>query len=88
MEFLGLTTEDYVDENTVMVWPDNWPAVMFFDALGEGSWNMGPNGPTGLRNESFREVRLLRGIRAANWPDLLADIRVMEAAALEEIYKD
>jgi hypothetical protein len=69
------------------VWPDNLPAVNFFIALGGGSWNMGPNGPTGLRPEAFREVRLARRIRAGDWPDIFQDLRVLEDAALETMRK-
>lgn len=88
MEFLGLTAEDYAAENTVELWPDNLPAVEFVRALGNGSWNMGPNGPVGFRPEAFREIRLARRVRAAEWPQLLADIHIIEAAALDEIHKD
>jgi len=37
----------------------------------------------GLRSEAFREIRLAVGIRGAEWPQVLADVRVMEKAALE-----
>ncbi len=87
MAFFNLTEADY-PEADIAVCSDNWPAVMFFAALGQGSWNMGSSGPTGLRFETFREVRLARGVRMAEWPDLFTQIRVMEQAALEEIYKD
>jgi len=89
MDFLGLAEEDYADENPpVEVWPDNWPAVLFFSALGHGSWNMGPNGPIGLRYEAFREVRLRLRVTAGEWPDIFDALRIMEAAALDEIHKD
>jgi len=89
MNFLGLTPEDYVEENApVNVWPDNWSAVLFFEALGKGNWNMGPNGATGIRYEAFREVRIATGVRSADWPNLFDSIRVMEQAALNEIHKD
>jgi hypothetical protein len=88
MKFLGLTPEDYAAQNSVEVWPDNWPAVQFVVALGNGSWNMGPNGPVGFRPEAFREIRLAQRVRAADWPALLADIRAIEEGALDEIHKD
>lgn len=88
MRMWGLTMRDYEQENIVEVFPDCWKAVRFFIALGNGSWNMGPNGPVGLRPESFREVRLLQGVKAAEWPALHEDIRVMERAALDEIHKE
>jgi len=88
MEFLGLTLEDYAEQNSCEVWPDNWPALMFFQALGYGSWNMGPNGPVGLRPESFREVRRALRVPAADWPEIHEALLIMQDAALEEIYKD
>ncbi|MBT2326128.1 DUF1799 domain-containing protein [Variovorax paradoxus] len=87
MQFFALTADDY-PEDDVDVWPENWPAVLFFEALGNGSWNMGPNGPTGLRYETFRELRLVRGVRAADWPAMFEALRVLEQAALEEIHKE
>lgn len=88
MRMWGLTMADYESDNTVFVYPDCWPAAQFFVALGNGSWNMGPNGPAGLRNEAFREVRLALRVKAADWPKLFADLRVIEQAALDEIHKD
>jgi hypothetical protein len=89
MQFFGLTPKDYPELNKVVdVWPENWPAVLFFEALGFGNWNMGPAGPVGLRYESFREVKLARGIREDEWPELFESIRILEAAALDEIHGD
>jgi hypothetical protein len=88
MEFLGLTPEDYAEQNTCIAWPDNWPAIQFVVALGNGSWNMGPNGPVGFRPEAFREIRLAQRVRAADWPRLHVEIRAIEDGALDEIHKD
>lgn len=89
MTFLGLTEADYITENPeLLVWPDNWRAVLCFEALGHGNWNMGPNGPTGLRYEAFRELRLVMGIRASEWPELFSCLRIMETAALDEMHKE
>lgn len=90
MEAFGLRPEDYDGEkppDVIDVWPDNWESVLFFDALGGGSWNMGPQGPVGLRPEAFREVRLAMGIGRDRWPAVFDDVRVMQDAALKEIYK-
>lgn len=84
----GLTIDDYKKENTVDVCPDNWRSVCFFEALGQGSWNMGPAGPTGLRYETFREVRRIMKVTSDEWPEIFEAVRIMESAALEEIYKD
>ncbi len=67
------------------VFSDNWAAVCFFLALGDGSWNMGPNGPIGLRREAFREVRLALGIRLVDWPEIFRAVEVMDGAALRRI---
>lgn len=89
MKFFGLTPADYPEWNTdVDVWPDNWRAVTFFQTLGAGAWNMGPRGPVGLRPEAFREARLALRITAAEWPQVLADLHVIEDGALAEIHKD
>lgn len=88
MAFLGLTPADYAAENTVLVWPDNWRAVMFFHALGGGSWNLGPGGATGLRPEAFREVRLAMRVGRDEWPDLHSAVLILQDAALDEMHKD
>jgi hypothetical protein len=87
MRFFGLSLADY-REDDVLVWPENWRAVQFFIALGRGAWNMGQRGPTGLRPESFREARFTLGVKAAQWPALHADLRVIEQAYLDKIYED
>jgi hypothetical protein len=83
----GLRPEDYPVEPTY-VWPDNWRSVLFAIELGNGSWNMGPKGPVGYRPEAFREARQALRVTAAEWPALLHDLRVIEAAELAEIHKD
>jgi hypothetical protein len=88
MSFLGLTPEDYPAYAPVDVFPENWPVIEILLALGDGSWNMGPNGPVGFRREAFREIRLALRIPSARWPDLFEAVCIAEAAALEEIYKD
>jgi hypothetical protein len=91
MGFFGLSPEDYpeLEQNKVVdVWPENWLPVRFFEALGDGNWNMGPSGPIGLRYESFKEVRLALEISDEEWPELFQSIRVLEKAALGEIYKE
>lgn len=89
MEFFGLRPEDYPELNrSVDVWPENWSAVLFFEALGLGSWNIGPGGPIGLRYETFREVRMAQDIPDREWPELFRSIRILESAALDEMHKE
>lgn len=82
----GLTLDDFANEATE-VWPDNWPAVEFFAAIGPGAWSVGPAGPYGVRPEACREVRLAMGITAAQWRAIYPDFRVLEDAALETMRK-
>jgi hypothetical protein len=91
LNFLGISDDDYGEDSwkrDVEVFPDNWRVIEFMDAIGGGAWNMGPGGPTGLKPESFREGRFTLAITRAEWPELLADLRVFESAALDEIHKD
>jgi hypothetical protein len=88
MAFWGLSPKDYEQQNTVRLWPDCWPAVRFFSALGSGAWNLGPNGAAGIRPEAYREVRLALGITTEQWRCIFPDLRPLEEGALEEIHKD
>lgn len=78
---LGL---DWVLEDApdaVDVWPDVWPAVELFDALGT-SWNVAPTGRLiGLRYEVIPVVMDLHAIHGTDRRrDLFEDVRVMESA--------
>ncbi|MCU0842962.1 MAG: DUF1799 domain-containing protein [Thiobacillaceae bacterium] len=66
----------------VEVFPENWPAVRVFDALGT-QWRMSMAGPIGLDYAALPMVFDLLGIedRAA----VFEDLRTMERAALEEL---
>jgi hypothetical protein len=88
MEFLGLTLDDYAQQNAVEVWPDNWRAAMFARALGMGSMNIGPGGPVGFRPEAFTEIRRAMQITDDEWPEVFDALQVLEEAALEEIHKE
>jgi hypothetical protein len=78
----GVSPDDFAEE-VVEIWPDCWPAVRFFEAVGPGAWSIGARGPVGIRPEAFREIRLALGINAAQWRDIYPDVRVLEQAALE-----
>jgi len=88
MKVFGLTMDDYEDEHSVDVWPDNWRAVCFFEMLDQGNWNMGPGGPTGIRYEAFKEVRDIMKVTKKEWPEIFEAVRIMQRAALDEIYKE
>lgn len=61
------------------MWPENWPAVALFVEL-TTQWRFGPAGPTGL---DYGVLPIL----CPEWRDHFDDLRVMEAAALEEMRK-
>jgi hypothetical protein len=82
----GLTLEDFGDQFTAYVWPDNWQTCMVFRWL-MSQWNYGPGGPVGLRYEVFPEARLRFGIKPEDWPAICDDLQLMEDAALEEMRK-
>jgi hypothetical protein len=88
MAFWGLTSADYEKQNTLDVFPDCWPAVEFFAALGSGAWSIGPGGAVGIRPEACREVRLALGTTSQQWRRIYQDLRPLEEGALDEIHKD
>ena len=66
----------------VDVWPDNWRAVILFDAVGT-QWRAGPVGILGLDyNVLYRKMDRLH-LSEPEYDDLENDIRVLEDAALE-----
>ena len=80
------------------VWPDVWPAVQAFAQVPAAAWQVDPDytvtgtgdqrftvlgGPVGVRPEAWRELRLSLGITPAQWREMYADIRMLEAHAVE-----
>lgn len=82
---MGLRPQDYASEG-VEVWPDNWLAALTFADLST-QWRMGHAGPIGLDYAAIPAVLQLRRTPRAEWPELFSDLRIMEAAALEEMRK-
>lgn len=81
MAVLGLTEEDF-EGDAVEIWPENLPAYELFNALGT-QWRTGMGGATGLDYNVVPAVLRLQAVPRADWPQLFADLRVMEAAALQ-----
>lgn len=81
----GLKLSDFADE-AVEVWPENWLAVCLFADLST-QWRMGMGGPVGLDYAAVRAVFAVRGVSDEDASALFDDIRVMEAAALAEMYR-
>lgn len=65
------------------VWPENWQSVGFFMDYCRTQWRVGMGGATGLDYTAVLAcLRTLRLGRERS-DELFADVRVMEAAALE-----
>lgn len=76
----GWTRADF--DETIEVWPENWPAIDMFDALGT-QWRLGGmGGAGGLDYRVVFEYLDRRGYRGTAWDDMFADLRVLECAAL------
>lgn len=76
--------EDYADDAAVEIWPANLPAFNLFRRIGT-RWVYGMNGPTGLRFEAIYPIMDRMGLEPAAWDSMLADIEIMEHAALTEM---
>jgi hypothetical protein len=68
------------------VWPENWESFEIFSTL-QTQWRSGFGGPTGLDYNTLYATMTLMNIDQKKQLDLLADIRVMEFAALTEIHR-
>jgi hypothetical protein len=79
MALFGFSLEDY--DETIEVWPDNWPSFLVMDAMGT-QWRTGACGATGLDYGVLPKVMKLVGIPAKDRPGVFHDIRVMESEAL------
>ncbi len=67
----------------VEVWPENWPSLELFMQLGT-QWRVGPAGVTGLDYAAAYPL-LDRAHCGDEWDAAFTDLRVMEAAALDQI---
>lgn len=80
---LGLTQEDLAqDEDDVLVWPCNWPAVQLMSALAT-QWRIGMGGATGLDYGALPAVFELTGVPHEERKARFEELRIMERAALE-----
>lgn len=59
---------------------ENWPVVSLFMQL-QTQWNVGMGGATGLNYQSVEFLFKIEGIE--NQREMLADLQVMEVAALQ-----
>lgn len=79
MDAAGFSPDDF----DVEAWPENQRAVDLFSTM-QTQWRVGINGRTGLDYNVL--MRLLDRLRLseAEYDELFADLRHMEAAVLEE----
>ena len=87
----GFTAEDYEDEeDAVCLWPENEAAYALFRAV-ETQWAYVSVGMTavrvGLRYEAVYPVMDRVAKTPEEWNELFRDLRVMEAAAVNECAK-
>lgn len=80
----GLVPADFDEE--AEIWPENWEAWSIFRIL-DTQWNFGINGRTGLRYEVLFDLLDRRGYAGQEWEDMVADVRVLEDAALTALNK-
>ena len=79
----GLTPEDYAQE-AVEYWPEHEQAVTLFCRLST-QWRVGAGGATGLDYAAIYPLMDRLGLPPDEWDLLLADVQVLERAALSEM---
>lgn len=83
----GLAPEDYVTENEIEVLEEHLPAVLLFDEIGT-QWRCGPSGAYGLDyNVLFQKLGRMK-LKRDEYDEMEYQIRILEAAALEEMRKE
>lgn len=83
----GLAPEDYAEEWTVEVWPENVEALSVFCDLGT-QWRSGQAGVYGLDyNVLYRKLDRMN-LTPERYDELEDEIRILECAALGEIHKE
>lgn len=84
LEKFGLRPEDVEMDPEILVWPDNWDAVLLFQRLST-QWSHGFNGPTGLNYNVIQRVARMLEMKVDSWPELFGQIQTLEHAALAQI---
>ena len=85
MAVLGLSEDDY-EPDPVYILPDNWLSVTVFNSLST-QWRVGYSGPTGLDYAVLDGMFKLAGVKKKDRPQVFADIRIMESAALTVMHQ-
>ncbi len=79
----GLKPKHYV-EPSVDVWPENWDALQLFIRFST-QWRFGMAGPAGLDYGVVLHEMDRTGVAGPEYDDLLAKLRVIEQAALDQM---
>lgn len=82
----GLQAAD-IAEPPVEVYPCTLAALDLMAALGT-QWRVGQGGVTGLDYAAAESALRLQRTPRSQWPQLFADLRVMERAALQEMRRE
>lgn len=68
------------------LWHDNWPSIELFTRYST-QWRVGAGGPVGLDYTVIFHDLDRRGLSADEYDDMMAAVRIIEQAALDEIHK-
>jgi hypothetical protein len=74
-------------EPDVDVWPEHWEVLQLFSRLST-QWRTGVSGPTGLDYPVFFHELTRAGIQGEAFDDALADLRIIEIEALQQLHKE
>jgi hypothetical protein len=87
MQAQGWTAEDFAYE--VEVWPDNWDAWRLFTSVANQWRRAGMNAVEVALDYTALFLRMQRmDLDAETWEALFSDVRVLEAAALDQMAKE
>ena len=81
MSAWGVTDDDYGDQDSTLILPDNMDAVNLFIQMST-QWRVGPAGAIGLDYNVLLQWLRVHGMPRKKWPAVLEDIQVMEGEAL------
>jgi hypothetical protein len=85
---IGRAIAEAMKKRVVEVWPENWPAWILFDREMRTQWRIGMGGPTGLDYGVLLRFMDRMGLDTDDFEQMLADVRVLEDAALAAIHSD
>ena len=85
MKGTGLVPQDYAQDD-VELWPENLPVFDLFRDM-QTQWRVAMGGATGLDYPALMVLMDVHGVPPDERRQWLADIQVMEAAALAEMNK-